>query len=1722
MTTFKYGSQAGPKELARPIPTDQNPRFTSRMMRRIAACIAALTIVTMPTKAATIFKEAGGLVVIEAEHYTTRTTAAQSDDAHIWQVVPDEVSPPAGTPLFTNARGNSYITSQPDVAGGGANHNVKDDAAGTADAIDRPPFIDYKVNITTPGEYQLYMRWGGYDGSSDSIYAQIVELNATDPRWYRYARTIATDLSTVDFDGIAGVNDITAGGNEVPAVWTLAAGTYTLRISMREDGSIVDALVLQLSSLPNPGVPGPAESDLSEGFILGGTANAVALPPATATFNANAKAGPGTTITYQWQSKAPGAASFTDIAGATSASYTTPPTTLAMNGTQYRVAATSGGATLTSAPGTLTTDSTPPAILHAFSGPANTEVTVQFSEPVDKTTAETFGNYTIATGVTVSAAKLAADNKTVYLKTSAQTAGTSYTLTVNGVKDLPGNTATGATATFKGPVDVAGKLIVRKYEGVGGTAVAALLTDAKYPDQPTSNTQWSTFGGDGVFPTTGDNLGENYGLEVTGFIVPTVTANYVFYLSSDDASQLFLSTDESAANARLIARENGCCNQFTYAPGGLSSAVIPLEAGKRYYVRAYIKEGGGGDFLSVAWRNSVTDTDPTIPPTGQLEAIPTENLASAYDPSASVNITTQPASKTVRENEPYSFTVVYNAYSPLSGTTATVQWQSAPAGSSTFTDIAGATGNTYGGTFAKAAQTGTQYRAVVTSGAASATSTPATLTVSGSVPLVTLAKTIQHRFFANQTVNTIAGLRANPAFPNNPTSITFEPLFEYGPNASNEAGSNYGNRLSGWVKAPETGDYVFFTCSDDPSELWLSTDLDPVNKKLIATETAWSNARLWTSSGGGSVIESKRSDQFAGTQWPNKDATTGLATITLQAGQYYYIEVLHTEGGGGDNVGVAWKTPTGVEPVDSDPPISADFVDQLFAVTGTVTFNTQPAGGQAAANTAKTFTAAATASDGSALTYIWQTAPAGSTDFVSVGSGASYTTPLLTAADDNRQYRVLAFAPSGAGLSTVATLDVTADTVAPTVTYFTANRTQAQIVFSEPIDPTTAGALTSYSISGAAGASITAATVGTTPDGLGMVTLDLSGLNNLVDYTITIKDVKDTANNTMVQTTKTFKAYDVFGDFNGPIPPPKSTLTGSAKLFPNGSFDGSGMLELTAAAGSLQGTIGVDDVLPAATSVTKATAQFRIFVGNGSGNPADGYSFNLASDIDATTVNTGEEGTGTGLTIAFDTYDNGAAEAPAIDVKVGGAVIATTVGATPPVVKATLVNNQWVDVFIQFVGDTTTGLGKVTVVHNNVKYYDNLEVPLGSIDNPKVAIGARTGGELERHLIDNLTVIYNTDVAPPSPPTISITAPANNSDITAGGPATITVNAVASAGVQKVEFFGNGQLLGQSTTSPYSLTIPAVPPGYYSVTAKITDNNAVAVTSAPILVTAHPPASANAKQVLFIVPSNGPQPNASNIAEANHLFGLGYDVYVVGALQSVLADATGKAMIMISSTIGSGDVGDKFVTTTTPVLYWEGNLTDNFLQTLNTADVDHGAVAGQTTIDILPGAAGHKLAAGLSGTVTVTTAPDSFSWGLPTASTKQIATIAGNPARTVIFANEAGDTLIDGSIAAGRRVFFFHGDSTFTLLNANGLKLFDAAIDYAVNGPSGVVTTPQITAATLSGGNINITWTNGGTLEWTSALLPNGATVWTSTNDSDGSYSEPVTTAQMKIFRVRK
>jgi hypothetical protein len=151
----------------------------------------------------------------------------------------------------------------------------------------------------------------------------------------------------------------------------------------------------------------------------------------------------------------------------------------------------------------------------------------------------------------------------------------------------------------------------------------------------------------------------------------------------------------------------------------------------------------------------------------------------------------------------------------------------------------------------------------------------------------------------------VSNLLSDPRFPNSPDTVVFEDCFELWTTGDSSLASgfttytNYGAQMLGYFYPPKTGNYTFYICSDDNSELFLSTDDNPANKRLIATETSWSEPRQYVASHGQSDLTAKRSDQYTGTQWP-----TGH-TITLTQGRPYYIEAIMKQGGGGDNLSVS-------------------------------------------------------------------------------------------------------------------------------------------------------------------------------------------------------------------------------------------------------------------------------------------------------------------------------------------------------------------------------------------------------------------------------------------------------------------------------------------------------------------------------------------------------------------------------------------------------------------------------------------------------------------------------------------------------------------------------------------------------------------------------------------------------------------------------------------------
>jgi len=141
-----------------------------------------------------------------------------------------------------------------------------------------------------------------------------------------------------------------------------------------------------------------------------------------------------------------------------------------------------------------------------------------------------------------------------------------------------------------------GNILYEKWDDITGSSVSDLTSGSMYPDHPSSSALLTTFEAPG-------NSGNNYGARIHGFICPPQTGNYVFWIASDDASELWLSTDASPDNAVLIASVSSYTSSREWTKfSSQQSASVYLESGRRYYIRALHKEGNGDDHLAVGWQ----------------------------------------------------------------------------------------------------------------------------------------------------------------------------------------------------------------------------------------------------------------------------------------------------------------------------------------------------------------------------------------------------------------------------------------------------------------------------------------------------------------------------------------------------------------------------------------------------------------------------------------------------------------------------------------------------------------------------------------------------------------------------------------------------------------------------------------------------------------------------------------------------------------------------------------------------------------------------------------------------------------------------------------------------------------------------------------------------------------------------------------------------------------
>jgi beta-mannanase/type IV secretory pathway protease TraF len=156
------------------------------------------------------------------------------------------------------------------------------------------------------------------------------------------------------------------------------------------------------------------------------------------------------------------------------------------------------------------------------------------------------------------------------------------------------------------------------WNGISGTSISSI---------PVSSAPSST-GSLAIFEAPA-SVADNYGQRIRGYICPPATGNYIFWISSDDNSELWLSTNDQVANRQKIASVTGWTSsrQWTKYPSQQSVAKY-LTAGQKYYIEALHKEGSQGDHLSVGWQLPNGSQERPVPGS---RLIPFQNTASSAD-----------------------------------------------------------------------------------------------------------------------------------------------------------------------------------------------------------------------------------------------------------------------------------------------------------------------------------------------------------------------------------------------------------------------------------------------------------------------------------------------------------------------------------------------------------------------------------------------------------------------------------------------------------------------------------------------------------------------------------------------------------------------------------------------------------------------------------------------------------------------------------------------------------------------------------------------------------------------------------------------------------------------------------------------------------------------------------------------------------------------------------
>jgi hypothetical protein len=442
-----------------------------------------------------------------------------------------------------------------------------------------------------------------------------------------------------------------------------------------------------------------------------------------------------------------------------------------------------------------------------------------------------------------------------------------------------------ATIVEHDAADPPGRIQRTIYENISGSTINSLTSDPNFPNNPDREIALDAF--------DGGRLGDDYGSTLRGYLIVPASGDYQFRIAADNSGSLLFAPNGDPASATEIASNESSTGRYQWDKyASQLSPVFTLQEGQVCYIEARQKESTSDDHVAVAW---------TGPQIAEPEIIPGRFLVPSYQ----------------------------NYLPSIPDTTLSIRENAIPGQSVGAVPVADAnSGDSFSGfeivggsgqdIFAVDPATG-QIRVI---GPLDITNSPLTLelrvnddgtpplTGEGSIEIeITPADTIETTGIVQQIWSDIAGtaitdLTNQPTYPNNPTATrTLTNGFDSGTNLDND----YGSRIRALVVPPTTGEYTFYITTDDNGRLLMSDDAEASGATKIAEVGGWAGPEAWT-----------------------KFASQTSAPRQLTAGERYYIEALHKEGGGGDHVQVAWTGPginsptiipaSALEPFDMNAP----------------------------------------------------------------------------------------------------------------------------------------------------------------------------------------------------------------------------------------------------------------------------------------------------------------------------------------------------------------------------------------------------------------------------------------------------------------------------------------------------------------------------------------------------------------------------------------------------------------------------------------------------------------------------------------------------------------------------------------------------------------------------------------------------------------------------------